>query len=178
MSRRMSYSMTIDAVRDRTKTVTRRHVDTWKKLAPGDRLTLIEKGMGLPKGAKQVVLCDVKVVAVHVEPLSALTAAECAAEGFPDYTPFEFAAMWMGGHGYALPADERAVNRILCRRIEWRYLRPSWWNNDVCTCTRMSERGHCHGGPQTRTGFGHCWACAHVLHCDNPLSSSAIEVTS
>jgi len=122
MSRRMSCSMTIEAVRDRTKTVTRRHVDTWKTLAVGDQLTLIEKGMGLPKGSKQVVLCEVEVTAVTIEPLSALNPAECAAEGFPSYTPFEFAAMWMSGHGYALPADEHSVNRISCRRIEWRYL--------------------------------------------------------
>lgn len=32
MSRRMSCSMTIDAVRNRTKTVTRRHVNTWRTL--------------------------------------------------------------------------------------------------------------------------------------------------
>lgn len=38
MPRRMSCSMTIDAVRTRTKTVTRRHVDTWTRLAvPADR---------------------------------------------------------------------------------------------------------------------------------------------
>ncbi|MCB0969122.1 MAG: hypothetical protein KDB37_20010 [Ilumatobacter sp.] len=114
--------MTIDAVRDQTKTVTRRKVGSWESLKPGDRLTLIEKGMGLPKGAKQVVICEVEVVDVRVEPLSRITEAECAAEGFPQYTPFEFAAFWMAGHGYALPADERAVNRVLCRRIEWRYL--------------------------------------------------------
>ena len=48
MPRRMSCSMTVPAVRDRTKTVTRRHVDTWRDLAPGDRVVLIEKGMGLP----------------------------------------------------------------------------------------------------------------------------------
>lgn len=59
--------MTIPAVRARVKTVTRRHVDTWKDLKPGDRLTLIEKGMGLPKGAKQVVLTEVEITDVRVE---------------------------------------------------------------------------------------------------------------
>lgn len=112
----MSCSMTIDAVRDRSKTVTRRHVDMWKSLERGDRLTLIEKGMG------QVVLAEVEVVDVSVEPLSLVTPAECAAEGFPTYTPFEFQAFWMYGHGYGLPEDEAAVNRVRCRRIEWRYL--------------------------------------------------------
>lgn len=87
MSRRMSCSMTIDAVRDRTKTVTRRHVDTWTTLKPGDRLTLIEKGMGLPKDAKQVVLAEVEIVDVRVEFLRELVYEfnGCTAEGFPDY---------------------------------------------------------------------------------------------
>lgn len=61
MARRMSCSLTIDAVRERRKTVTRRQVDTWTTLKAGDCLTLIEKGMGLPKGAKQVVLAEVEV---------------------------------------------------------------------------------------------------------------------
>lgn len=45
MPRRMSVSMTLDAVRNRTKTVTRRHVDTWKTLQPGERL-LARQGWG------------------------------------------------------------------------------------------------------------------------------------
>lgn len=86
MPRRMSCSMTIDAVRDRTKEVTRRHPDTWATLAPGDTLTLIEKGMGLPKGAKQVVLAEVEVVDVRLEPISDVLSepGATAAEGLPD----------------------------------------------------------------------------------------------
>jgi hypothetical protein len=112
--------MTIDAVKDRSKTVTRRHVDTWKNLYPGDRLTLIEKGMGLPKGAKQVVLAEVEVVRVTVERLNLVTQADCAREGLPDMSPLSFMRYWAVAHGYPrwLPEDER----IFCRRIEWRYL--------------------------------------------------------
>ena len=58
--------MTIGAVRDRTKDVTRRHEDTWTTLKPGDRLTLIEKGMGLPPGAKQVVLAEVEIASIEM----------------------------------------------------------------------------------------------------------------
>lgn len=114
MPRRMSCSMTIDAVRDRTKNVTRRHPDTWQRLAPGDRLTLIEKGMGLPKGAKQVVLADVEVVDVREEPISDVLRepSATAAEGSPDMSPEEFVAFWRRSHGGA----------DTCRRIEWRYL--------------------------------------------------------
>ena len=62
LPRRMSVSLTIDQVRNRTKTVTRRRVDTWRDLKAGDRLVLIEKGMGLAKGAKQVVVAEVEVI--------------------------------------------------------------------------------------------------------------------
>ena len=116
--------MTIDAVYDRTKTVTRRHVDTWQNLKPGDRLTLIEKGMGLPKGAKQVVLAEVEILSVRVEPLSELVCevGGCAAEGFPDYSPFNFARMWATSHGYGKNTHPNLLWNVPCRRIEWRYL--------------------------------------------------------
>ena len=122
MTRRMSCSMTVDAVRDRTKTVTRRHTDTWKDLKPGDRLILIEKGMGLPKGAKQVVLTEVKVVDVRVEPLHLIDDDECEREGFPDMEPYEFVRMWLDSHGYGRLVAQNDVYAVKCRRIEWRYL--------------------------------------------------------
>jgi hypothetical protein len=118
---RMSCSLTIDAVRARTKTVTRRHVDTWRKLQPGDHLTLIEKGMGLPKGARQVVLDVVELVDVRVESLSAVTDDEVLREGFGEhrYTVRDFQVLWLGSHGYHAATDPTGV---LVRRIEWRYL--------------------------------------------------------
>lgn len=119
MSRRMSCSITVDAVRDRTKTVTRRHADTWTKLAAGDRLTLIEKGMGLKKGEHQVVLAEVEIVDVRLEPLAVMTDDDCAAEGFPGWPADRFAAMWLRSHGHH-PASDPAT--VMVRRIEWRYL--------------------------------------------------------
>ena len=121
MSRRLSCSMTVDAVRDRTKTVTRRHVDTWKNLKVGDRLTLIEKGMGLPKGARQVVLAEVEIVNVHIGLLMDMSDAECVAEGFPSMRALDFIDFWLGSHGLSeTPLDELDVLPV--RRIEWRYL--------------------------------------------------------
>ena len=129
MARRMSVSMTLPAVQNRTKTVTRRHVDTWTALRPGDRLTLIEKGMGLPKGANQVVVAEVEVVNVRVEPLGLVDTDECAAEGCPGDDPGLWRCWWAGEHGYGIPAgmDDPAdvlayVDTIEVRRIEWRYL--------------------------------------------------------
>lgn len=124
MPRRMSCSMTVEAVRARRKTVTRRHVDTWKDLKPGDRLTLIEKGMGLPKGARQVVLAEVEVVDVRVEPIARVDETECEAEGLGHLTPAGFVAFWCQGHGVPTPdaARHAGAPEPVCRRIEWRYL--------------------------------------------------------
>lgn len=132
MARRMSVSLTLDAVRERRKTVTRRHVDTWRTLAPGDRLTLIEKGMGLPKGARQVVVAEVEVTDVRVEPISAVDFLEITREGFDptEWGRVEWATWWAGHHGYAvpihpgtwIPVNRSDLDEIECRRIEWRYL--------------------------------------------------------
>lgn len=133
MSRRMSCSLTVDAVRARTKTVTRRHVGTWQTLKPGDRLTLIEKGMGLKKGERQVVLAEVEVVSVRVEPLARIIMGErndgLAKEGLPGLTWGEFAVMWLRSHGYAQLVGTSSYGTPVvhgwdtpCRRIEWRYL--------------------------------------------------------
>ncbi len=120
--RRMSVSMALDAVRERRKTVTRRHVDTWTKLAVGDRLVLIEKGMGLPKGAKQVVVAEVEVIDVRVEPLWSITEDDVVAEGFDGWLPGEFCSMWMDSHGYGRITSQHEAMAVPCRRIEWRYL--------------------------------------------------------
>lgn len=119
MPRRMSCSLTIGAVIDRTKTVTRRHADTWRTLAPGEQLILIEKGMGLPKGGHQVVLATVDIVDVRLESLAAMTADDVAAEGFPGWTVRDFHVMWLGSHGYNATTTNPAD--VLVRRIEWRY---------------------------------------------------------
>lgn len=121
----MSCSMTVSAVQDRSKTVTRRHVDTWTKLAVGDRLTLIEKGMGLPKGAQQVVLAEVEIVSVRVEPVWCICAEidGTVREGLGRMTSVQFVRFWMNGHGYKLVPDAQTpTDGPMCRRIEWEYL--------------------------------------------------------
>jgi hypothetical protein len=129
MTRRMSCSLTIDAVRERRKTVTRRHVDTWRTLAAGDHLVLVEKAMGLPKGARQVVLADVEIVDVRVEPLTALwlepdePGSGVWAEGLGDeMSGNRFAYWWAESHGYRNCRSPEDLAPILVRRIAWRYL--------------------------------------------------------
>lgn len=126
MTRRMSCALTTDAVLMRTKTVTRRHVDTWQFLRPGDQLTLIEKGMGLPKGTKQVVLAQVQIVDVRVESLGCVLTELGATrrEGLGHLTPEEFITFWLKSHGYHATLGRTANERIYpdCRRIQWEYL--------------------------------------------------------
>lgn len=114
--RRMSFSATIPQMRDQTKTVTRRALNTWMHLEPGDRLLAIEKGMGLAKGQKQVVIGEIEIVGVvPVRLWSSLDDEEVAAEGFPGMPAQEFLdQVWCPMHG---PVDANTT----VRRIEFRH---------------------------------------------------------
>lgn len=113
--RRMSFSMTTTAVRERRKTVTRRAVNTWKTLKKGDRLLAVDRCMGLKKGERQQVLGTIELVSVRVEPLDAITDEDVVAEGMPErMTARQFVELFrlhMGG----LPSQE-------VRRIEFKYV--------------------------------------------------------
>lgn len=78
--------------------------------------------MGLPKGARQVVLAEVEVVKVGVEGLWPVTDDECAREGFPEMTPGDFIEMWRRSHGLVRQMTFDEFKAIQVRRIEWRYL--------------------------------------------------------
>ncbi len=119
--RRMSFSMTIDAVRERRKTVTRRRESTWKSLKVADRLLAVDRVMGFKKGESSEILATIEVVDVRVEPLSEITEADVAAEGlhamwadFPDLGREHFVKAFCDAMGGA--PDQ------LVRRIEFRYV--------------------------------------------------------
>jgi hypothetical protein len=135
MSRLMSVAYTEQAVRDRTKTVTRRK-GWWEDkngrpiVRPGDRLTLCRKVMGRKKGEPLERICEVEVVAVSRQPLSQLMApvavlhdgewmdygpSELIREGFPGMGPFDFILEFF------IRAQGMSVTDKVTR-IEWRYL--------------------------------------------------------
>ncbi len=101
MPPRMAFTMTVEQVRAQTKDVTRRR-GWWNeekdepRVPPGGVIIAIEKGMGLPRGSKQVVICPIEVVSVRREPLSALTPDDVVREGFPDMSVPEFLSMFGG----------------------------------------------------------------------------------
>jgi len=107
MSRNMSFSLTTDQVRNRTKTVTRRN--GWWFLKPGEIVNAVDKAMGLKKGEKIKSICQIRIVSTRAESLDAITGDDLEKEGFPDWTPEEFVAMY-SKHNRCL--DINPVNRI------------------------------------------------------------------
>lgn len=119
MARNMSFSMSTDAVRDRTKTVTRRL--GWGTLKAGDLLNACEKCQGLRRGEKVQRLGLIRVVDNRPEALSEMErlslaeqALEMRREGFPRMTVPEFIAMF---------TEHNDVDRITpVNRIEFCYV--------------------------------------------------------
>jgi hypothetical protein len=108
----MSVALTEQAVRDRTKTVTRRL--GWRMLQPGDRLTLCRKVMGRRKDEPLVRICEVEVVGARREPLCLISQVDVIREGFSGMTRSEFIEFFCDHMKCAPCAD--------ITRIEWRYL--------------------------------------------------------
>lgn len=125
MSRLMSVSLTENAVRDQRKTVTRRL--GWRFAKPGDQITLCRKVMGRKPGEPLIRIAIVEIIDTRREPLSAITPADVAREGFPTiyettddlfdgtpWTPQRFVSYFCA-HMHCTPDTE-------VTRIEWRYL--------------------------------------------------------
>lgn len=97
MPRNISFALTTEQIRNRTKTVTRRL--GWKNLKKGEILNACVKCMGLKPGEKIERLGQIRVVSVKQEPLvrmmqSSYGVAEAAKEGFPEMTGSEFVKMF------------------------------------------------------------------------------------
>jgi hypothetical protein len=103
----MSFSLTTEQVRNRTKTVTRRF--GWWILRPGDRVMAIEKGQGLKKGEKVKYICEIEIVSARREQIKDMPAGDCMLEGFMELSVSEFVEM-LCNHAHKKPTD--VVNRI------------------------------------------------------------------
>jgi hypothetical protein len=112
--RRISFSLTERQFLAGHKTVTRRL--GWRKLMPGDRLLGVRKAMGLKKGEKQVVLGELEVIRVELEPLHSIHQYDddCAKEGFPHLSPVEFVRFFCKSMNCK---PETVVTRIEFRRV-------------------------------------------------------------
>lgn len=120
--RYMSFALTTDQVRNRTKTVTRRM--RWADLKPGTLLQPIVKGQGLKKGAKvEKIGGPIRVVSVRREPLDLMLGwpanvrygiKETILEGFGHMTSQQFVEMFCKANGCEASAE--------VTRIEFEYL--------------------------------------------------------
>lgn len=90
--RNISFALTTNQIRNRTKTVTRRL--GWKNLKPGDLLQACVKCQGLKKGEHPEKLCVIRVVSVRREKLWEVNGMECVLEGFPFKLPEHFTQMF------------------------------------------------------------------------------------
>jgi len=80
MPRNMSFMLTTEQIRNRTKTVTRRL--GWWFLKPGDIVNAVEKGMGLKKGEKVKRICQIRVVSTRKECVAYISMSDIIKEGF------------------------------------------------------------------------------------------------
>lgn len=113
MPRNISFALTTEQIRNKTKTVTRRL--GWKFLKPGDVLNACVKCMGLKPGEQIERLGQIRVRSVRYESLALMRDVknygnlEASREGFPEMTGADFVEMFcrhMGG------TPEQIVTRI------------------------------------------------------------------
>jgi hypothetical protein len=102
MPRIISFALTTDQFRDRSKTVTRRL--GWRSLRAGTPLTTVVQSQGLKKGQKVTRLGLIRVIDVRREPLNRMCLdleygrEECTREGFPELSPAGFVSAFCLGH--------------------------------------------------------------------------------
>jgi len=113
MPRNMSFMLTTEQIRNKTKDVTRRL--KWLFVKPGDILNAVEKGMGLKKGEKVVRICQIRVVSTRLEELNKITKEDCIREGFPQMEPREFVEMFCKHNKCE---QTRTINRIVFEYLE------------------------------------------------------------
>lgn len=115
MPRNMSFRLTTEQIRNRTKTVTRRI--GWKFLKPGDVLNACVKCQGLKKGEKVEKMCQIRVKRISAERWGegfVISHDEVIKEGFPEMSPEKFMIMFLEHHELTHPTT--------VRRIEFEYI--------------------------------------------------------
>lgn len=119
MPRNISFALTIEQFKNRSKMVTRR--DGWENLKMGDELCAVVKSQGLKKSEKIEKLGIIRVKDIRREPLArmiddiAYGRLECMREGFPSLWGTDFVALFCRSHRGCYP------NKIITR-IEYEYL--------------------------------------------------------
>lgn len=121
--RNMSFALTTQQFKDRTKTVTRRL--GWWNIKTGELLMGVEKSQGIKKGEKIVRLGVIRVVSVRKEQLGSMIdnviygLEEIQKEGFGDIRPmlppYSWVEWFCATHKGCTPDTEE-------NRIEFKYV--------------------------------------------------------
>jgi hypothetical protein len=104
----MAFSLTVEQIRGRTKTVTRRI--GWWFLKPGDLVMAVEKSRGLKKGERVKPIVPLRITSTRAETLDSVTQEEVDREGFPGLSPAEFITNFCATHGGC--SRTTTINRI------------------------------------------------------------------
>ncbi len=110
--RNMSFALTTDQFKARTKTVTRRL--GWEKLKVGDYVRGVKKCMGLKPGEKIEPLGVIQVTGIRRERLDRITKEDTRREGFPEMSAKGFVFMFC--------QHMKAQHDTVVTRIEFVYM--------------------------------------------------------
>lgn len=110
--RNISFAITTEQFKTRTKTVTRRL--GWKSAKPGNHLMGCKKCRGLKPGEAIERLGEIRIVSVRQEPLFMITDEDCAKEGFPGMNRISFVDMFC--------AHMHCNANTIVTRIEYEYV--------------------------------------------------------
>lgn len=108
--RNMSFMLTTQQMRDRSKFVTRRL--GWWNAKQGEVIMACVKCQGIRKGQGIEHITPIEVVTASGEQLKAINQHDVIREGFPHMTPADFIAMFCKAHKARHCTPDTVVNRI------------------------------------------------------------------
>lgn len=125
--RNISFALTTDQIRNRTKTVTRRM--GWSQLRPDTLLQPVVKGQGLKKGEKvEKIGGPIRVVSVNQVTLGDISPQDVYREGFPNMTTREFVQFFKKANG--------CLKDDIVTRIQFEYVEPLGEATDLRSSTK------------------------------------------
>lgn len=111
--RNMSFMLTTEQMRQRTKDVTRRL--GWWNIMRGELIQAVMQCQGLKKGETITKLCIIKILDHRSELLNRITAPDVVREGFPKMTRREFIDLFCRAN--------KCKPDVLVNRIEFEYVK-------------------------------------------------------
>ena len=112
--RNMSFKLTTESIRNRTKTVTRRL--GWWFLKPGDLVMACVQCQGLKKGEKVEKIAPIRIKSTSAVWLDRMKYGDVTREGFPEMRAVDFVMMFC--------REMHCTPETIVNRIEFEYVDP------------------------------------------------------